>query len=245
MTTHYKNNIPHSGVVQSEGQRWLAPILRSSIWREDEANTNKLDVNFVEPGLRRKLSLLVKMSLKVAHDCTDQLSGVHLVFASRHGDLSGTTDMLNDLADAQPLSPTTFSMSVLNAFTGVFSISKQEQLPSVSITAGRSSFGFGLLEASLQLMSNPTVPVLYVYADVPASSVYRIASGDAFVPHAIALLLSSEAKTHIMCEMREAVSDVHLDTRAQSDAFIDCLDGSTPQSWQDEGRVWTWGRCAY
>jgi hypothetical protein len=240
MTTHYKNNIQHSGVVQSEGQRWLAPILRSSVWRLDDANTNKLDVSFVEPSLRRKLSLLVKISLKVAHDCTGQLNGVHLVFASRHGDLSGSTEMLNDLAEAQPISPTTFSMSVLNAFAGVFSISKQEQLSSTSITAGRSSFGFGLLEACLQWMSHPAVPVLYVYADIPASPLYRIASGDAFTPHAIALLLSSEAKMHIMCEMHEASSHAQIDTRVQSDAFIDCLSGSKTQPWQDEGRVWTW-----
>ena len=207
----------------SDAIRWVAPILRWSIWVNEEANDVLPDVSFVESTLRRRLSSLAKISLKVAHDCADDLQHVHLVYASRHGDLNRTTQMLVDLAEDQPLSPTTFSMSVLNAFAGVYSIARQIQLPSTSISAGELSFGFGLLEACLQLASKPETPVLFVYADEPAPAIYRVLPSENFQPHAIAILLSNEATTKINCTMMPVEALNPIDTQSQS--FIKCLNG--------------------
>lgn len=230
-------------LVKPAATRWVAPIMRWSVWNGDASTLTPLDMQFVESTLRRKLSTLTKISLKVANDCVIETSHIHLVYASRHGDLSRTTAMLQDLANEESLSPTAFSMSVLNAFAGVYSISKNEQLPSISLSAGESSFGFGLLEACLQLANNPEVPVLFVYSDEPAPPVYGILE-EAFSPHAIAILLSNEASVKVNCEMLEsqsACSEFSTDTNIQSFTFLDCLNGNQGQ-WQGEGRVWTWSQ---
>jgi hypothetical protein len=238
-----KKNTETFEVPKSAITRWIAPIRHQSVWIGDASNLAPLDVSFVESTLRRKLSYLAKISLKVANDCAGDIPHIHLVYASRHGDLNRTTAMLADLADEEQLSPTAFSMSVLNAFAGVYSISKNEQLPSTSLSAGESSFGFGLLEACLQLASNPEIPVLFVYSDEPAPHLYGL-SKEEFVPHAVAILLSNEASIKISCEMVDAGkvgSEAATDTNVQSYSFLDCLNGISSQ-WQGEGRVWTWSR---
>ena len=223
---------------QLDATRWIAPIARWSAWTKDSVELGLPDVSFIESTLRRKLSSLAKISLKVANECVGDTPCVHLVYASRHGDLNRTTEMLVDLADGEQLSPTTFSMSVLNAFAGVYSISKNEQLPSTSLSAGESSFGFGLLEACMQLASHPEVPVLFVYSDEPAPPIYEI-SNEAFDAHAVAILLSNKASIKVACEM--TASEASADLNPQSYSFLDCLNGKNG-AWQGEGRAWTWSQ---
>jgi hypothetical protein len=224
---------PQSGVTH-----WIAPIARWSVWTKDSYDIGSPDVSFIEATLRRKLSSLAKMSLKVANECAGDAPYIHLVYASRHGDLNRTTKMLIDLADGEQLSPTSFSMSVLNAIAGVYSISKNEQLPSTSLSAGESSFGFGLLEACMQLASHPEVPVLFVYSDEPAPPIYEI-SNQAFDAHAVAMLLSNKASIKVACEM--TASEASTDLNQQSYSFLDCLNGKNG-TWQGEGRSWTWNQ---
>lgn len=219
---------------------WSAPVARWSVWRADDGAKSLPDVSFVESSIRRRLSFLAKMALHVAHDCAFDLPSVRLVYATRHGDLSKTTAMLFDLAVEQALSPTAFSMSVPTAVTGAYSISKQDRAPSTALSAAESSFGFGLLEACLQLKANLDAPVLFVYADEPAPAIYQVASGDILTPHAIGLLLVSGAKSQIACKMECA--DAALGATAQSEAFLRCLVGGEAAVWQGEGRIWSWSR---
>ena len=243
MTDVLKKNTEAFEVLKPATTRWIAPIVRWSVWISDASNLASPDVGFVASTLRRKLSPLAKISLQVANDCAGDTPCVHLVYASRHGDLNRTTEMLFDLADEEQLSPTAFSMSVLNAFAGVYSISKNEQLPSTSLSAGESSFGFGLLDACLQLASNPEVPVLFVYSDEPPPPIYGVPKEE-FVPHAIAILLSNEASIKVSCEMvatEQVDAEASSDVNVQSYSFLDCLNGAHSQ-WQGEGRVWSWTR---
>ena len=238
MTDILNRNMKDLETARTDGVRWIAPIARWSIWQKDLSNNALPDVSFVDSTLRRKLSALAKISLKVANDCAGEISGVHLVYASRHGDLNRTTTMLVDLVDEQQLSPTAFSMSVLNAFAGVYSISKNEQLPSTSLSSGESSFGFGLLEACMQLKSDPQTPVLFVYSDEPAPPVYGVLN-EAFDAHAIAILLSNEPVINITCEM--FATETARDLNPQSYAFLDCLNGKDAR-WSGEGRMWIWSQ---
>ena len=103
----------------------IAPIARWSVWESSVSPEGSLaspDVSFVEPLLRRRLSSLTRMTLRVAYDCAHDIPGVRFVYASRHGELARTTTMLEALANKAALSPAVFSMSVLNASTGLFSM---------------------------------------------------------------------------------------------------------------------------
>lgn len=58
-----------------------------------------------------------------------------LIHASRHGDASRTLDMLKDLVNHEPPSPTRFSMSVHNATLGVHSIANDHHRPLQALSA--------------------------------------------------------------------------------------------------------------
>lgn len=190
--------------------------------------------------LRRRLSGLAKMSLRVAHDCAHDIPDVRFVYASRHGELTRTTAMLGDLASDAGLSPTAFSMSVLNASAGLFSILQRNTAPSTAISAMAASFGYGLLEACLQLAEKPEQPVLLVYADESPPSVYgEIAMSD-FKAHAIGLLLQSGAATQITCRTSSVCAAPSAES--QSRAFLRCLERGQA-NWHGDGTTWTWSTC--
>jgi hypothetical protein len=218
--------------------RWRAPVARWAAWDALAADQAAPDVNFVEPMLRRRLSRLAKMSLRVAHDCVQDLPRVRLVFASRHGELTRTTAMLEDIADRSPLSPTAFSLSVLNASSGLFSILRTDTTPSTAISAAESSFGFGLLEAAIQFADDPETPVLFVYADEPLPLVYGVEQATTGPAHALALLLSGESTIRLECGLgpcdRPASSEPH------SLAFMRSLGHSNAGEWIGSGNSWFW-----
>lgn len=199
-----------------------------------------LSLDFVDSSLRRRLSTLAKASLQVAYECAKNLANVRIVYASRHGELMRTTSMLIDLANRQELSPMAFSMSVLNASAGVYSITRHDRSPSTAISAAESTLGLGLLEASLQLASSPTVPVLLIYADEPAPTAYGKVTGDVQCPLALGLLLDSDAATELVCEIGD--SESISSPIAQPEAFLECLSADQTITWHGEGKAWTWTR---
>jgi hypothetical protein len=217
---------------------WIAPVAKWSVWQRGDDPDGLPDLSFVEPALRRRLGSLARAFFKVAHECSHDIPSARLVYASRHGDLSKTTAMLIDLSNKQELSPTTFSMSVPNAAAGVFSIFKHDRSPSTTISASESSFGFGLLEACIQLAENPDTPVLFVYADEPASAIYEVASGDVTTLHSIGLLLRKDATSEIFCQLESIKQSPSV--ISQSQAFLQCLNDDGCASWCGEGKTWNW-----
>jgi len=96
---------------------WTIPIQKWAIWQDDIDQHATPDVSFIDANSRRKLSRFAKMALKVAHDCSDDVPQAHFVFASQHGDIVRTTEMLLDLARQEELSPTiqhTETLAILN-----------------------------------------------------------------------------------------------------------------------------------
>ena len=222
------------------GSGWTVPIARWAIWRADAAD-DQPDVKFIDPMLRRRLSLLSRMTLKVANDCIHDKPEVRFVFASRHGDLGRTTTLLESLATGEELSPTSFSLSVLNASAGVLSILRRDTSPSTAISATGSSFGFGLLEAASQLAADPSTPVLLVYADEPVPALYdaEYASGPA---HALALLLECDAKLAFNCAFEAAAAQTG--DEGHSLAFLRTLETGCGGVWHGENRRWSWKNVA-
>ena len=74
---------------------------------------------------RRRIERLGRMAIQAACWCQEaEESGVPLVFASRHGDVARSADLLNSLADDAALSPTAFGLSVHNAVAALYSITR-------------------------------------------------------------------------------------------------------------------------
>lgn len=197
------------------------------------------NVAFVEPMLKRRLSSLARMVLCVAYDCVRAIPNARIVFASRHGELVRTTTMLECLAAKEELSPTLFSMSVLNASAGLLSILQKNTAPSTAISAGGSSFGYGLLEACLQLAEKPEQPVLFVYADEPAPTLYEVSEPPDKRAHALGLLLESSAETRIAWSLAPRTDAPSQED--QSQVFLRCLEQGEAD-WSDSRRTWHWLR---
>jgi len=217
---------------------WTIPVARWSSWPAGAAATP--DIGFVDPLMRRRLSSLSKMALKVAHDCAADRSGVRLVFASRHGELRRTTGILDDIVADQPVSPTAFSLSVLNAMAGVYSIARRDTAPATAISAGAETLGYALLEAHAQYSADPATPVLVVYADEPADPRYgrvdrEVSSG------ALALLLERGAQVQLDCAIGPALEPESACLfQTQTEALRHGLAAGAAVNWQGCGRRWGW-----
>lgn len=215
--------------------RWELPVAAWAEWPNAEADElPKLD--FVEPMLRRRLSALSKISLWVAHRCAGHLNDVRLIYASQHGEIARTTEMLEELASREPLSPTAFSMSVLNASIGLYSILRGNTAPATAIAAGEETLGYALLEAHGQLQSDPSRPVLVIYADETVPEVWE---APAHAPQAIALLLQNEASARLYC-MRSTIDIENAATQTQAHALAACLRGESASDWLGERSHWQW-----
>ncbi len=195
------------------------------------------DVSFVDPMQRRRLSSLAKMTLCVADQCGEKVADARLVFASRHGELTRTTTMLENIADGEPVSPTVFGMSVLNASTGLYSILKKNTAPASAVSAGRSSFAYGLLEAVRQWMDSPEQPVLYVYADEPAPAVYGVDEASGATAHAMGVLSDQAADVRVRCSVSVGGDD--SSEEVPSRAFRRALEQGGAR-WSGEGKTWSW-----
>ncbi|MBI2380633.1 MAG: beta-ketoacyl synthase chain length factor [Gammaproteobacteria bacterium] len=151
----------------------------------------KPDLPFVDAMTRRRLSPLSRMSLWAAHQALGGRTGIASVFASRHGELPRSAELLAQLAAGEPLSPMGFSLSVHNTASGLHSIVARDTAPSTAIAGGADSLTAGLLEALGRLAENPAAPVLLVYGDDRMPEVYGEFDSAKLMPHALALLLSS------------------------------------------------------
>jgi hypothetical protein len=217
---------------------WTIPVAR---WASLPA-TGTPDLREVEPLMRRRLSTLSKMALKVAYDCTAGYGEVRVVFASRHGELRRTSDILGDIAASQPVSPTAFSLSVLNAASGIFGIGRGDRSAATAISSGAETLGYALLEAHAQYETDPSTPVLVVYADEPAAGIYGHID-DEIEGGALAILIDAAAPARFACTLEEGtLSPSAPRFSTQSAAVLHSITQCAEGAWHSEstGRTWRW-----
>ena len=203
------------------------------------------DVSFLPPLLRRRLDHVGRMALHVIWRCAEDHENLLLVYASRHGTLSRTVELLNDLARDEPLSPSTFSLSVHNSVAGLFSIFRSDTSPAIALAAGAMTLPAALLEG-IGILGESGRPVLVVYADdLPPHEYQRYMTpeepGTPEEPSfALSLLLSPPASTAPWyrlvskhCVPRRERPEVTLMRFLVENASTYCLGLSEP-GWQVE-----------
>lgn len=146
-------------------------------WFNDGAQraTQPPDVSFLPPIQRRRLSLLSKMGLWLAHEClkqADNSRNVASVFSSRYGEYDRTYTILKDMVAGEPVSPGAFSQSVHNTSSGLFSILLGNKEASTVVSAGASTLEAGFMEAALQAAAAKDHDILYIYQDAPLPAAY-------------------------------------------------------------------------
>ncbi|HEU4340789.1 MAG TPA: beta-ketoacyl synthase chain length factor [Candidatus Binatia bacterium] len=123
------------------------------------------------PLLRRRAGFLGKMALEVAYRCLGAKKDVPTVFSSRHGEVSRSIGLLLDLARDEPLSPTSFGLSVHNAIGGLFSIARADHASNIALAAGKSGIEHAAIEAC-GLLAEGEPAVLLVAYDCPLPQLY-------------------------------------------------------------------------
>ncbi|MDH5305776.1 MAG: beta-ketoacyl synthase chain length factor [Myxococcales bacterium] len=180
---------------------WSPGIEDRDAWRawceepKELAREGRPAANFLPPLLRRRCSGLARIMLSAAFDCCEPevRAQVATVFASRHGNINESIELLERLARGQALSPTRFSHSVHNAQAGLYSIAADNRQASSSIAAQEDTFGSGWIEALTLLARDPRRPVLLVVGDVPLAATFAALVDEPETSYALALLLEADA----------------------------------------------------
>ena len=123
-----------------------------------------LNVSFLPPMSRRRLSKLSKLCLRLAHEVAADYQG-YCVFGSQHGELVTTQGLLESIVGGDLVSPAGFSASVHNTAVGLHSINNKNTYPCISLAAGLDTLTSCFIEASAILEQQAVDNVLVVVAD--------------------------------------------------------------------------------
>lgn len=222
--------------------RWNLPVHRWAYRRSDTASAGKPDVGVIDPMLRRRLSPLARLALSAAVACGPLPQACRVVYASQHGEIQRTTQMLEALARREPPSPTAFSLSVLNATPGVLSIARNDHSAINAVAASDDTLGYALLDAWTQHREMPDTPLLVIHAfDAPPACYGPTSHQPGDSAHALALLIASDAAARLTCTMHlPAGRDTHAEHRAQSSSLVTSLMGGGSDIWRGERHDWQW-----
>ncbi|WP_084631052.1 beta-ketoacyl synthase chain length factor [Ferrimonas senticii] len=138
----------------------------ASPWQVKTGKNHLPALPFVAPMARRRLTRLSQMALAVSQPLINDTQTV-TVFASTHGEVSQTTELLSTLAQRQPLSPTRFSQSVHNTAAGAFGIQFQHTAAATAIAAGEQTLFAALVEAYGQLLQQQSLLLVFVDDPLP------------------------------------------------------------------------------
>lgn len=122
---------------------------------------------------RRRIERLGRMAIQTAYWCQEaEAQSVPLVFASRHGDVERSMELLRALANNEPLSPTGFGLSVHNAIAALYSIIRGMRGNYLALAAGKTTAEAACVEAA-GLLADGAPEVLVVGYEAPLPDVYK------------------------------------------------------------------------
>ncbi|MCR9212232.1 MAG: beta-ketoacyl synthase chain length factor [Proteobacteria bacterium] len=181
-------------------ERWSAwaPGIENKVawtdWAQKEqelpSEEGEPNVKDLPAGIRRRLSRLGKMAIRVALD-SGSAETAKIVFSSRNGNVVQMLKLLQSLAVDEPISPTGFGMSVHNSLVGMLSIITGNKQAQTAIAADSESLCMGLMEALALLNTDPSTPVLLVHCDEFLPDFYQPFQDKSVPVCALALVLRS------------------------------------------------------
>jgi Beta-ketoacyl synthase, N-terminal domain len=151
------------------------------------------DARFLPAMLRRRCTPLTRIMLRAAFDvCPEPLRAeVRTVFASRHGSINESIELIECVARSQPISPAKFSHTVHNAQAALYSIATGNRRASSSLAAQEETLASGWLEALAHLEREPGRPLLLVQGDVPLAPTFAPLVDEPVASYAVAWLLAA------------------------------------------------------
>lgn len=205
------------------------------------------------PILRRRADPGDRIGLEVAFRLAPSGTDLPSVFASRHGQVTRSTAMLQAQAAGDMASPMDFSLSVHNAAAGQYSVAKGDRSQSSSLSSRGEAFTAALLEAQ-GLVDEGHDRVLAVMSDLMPPEVFRGGWDHEPAGYALGLVLGAfggEAfELSLWQEDGEEDGQKDGETEAgtetawpQALVFLKALAGDAESAtWRRGGRRWDWTR---
>ena len=227
---------------------WLAlspGLLTTEDWikwsvngRKWPADLTPVPANLISPMARRRMSSLSKLAMQAALQIASDQSIDYIVFSSRHGELTRTVKLIEDIMSGEDASPMAFSQSVHNTAAGLFTINTNRATPVTSIAAGQSTYHHAFIESSAYLKENPTHRVLIVNFDEPLPALYQLYEKQKYQGVAFAAILSAGEKYQLTWSKNSKGIDVEL---PQIFSVIDYLLSEAQETVITDKRLnWKW-----
>jgi hypothetical protein len=172
---------PESRIPQQWREHWEKPGARP--------HDAKVPDDAIPAPQRRRMSALSKLAVQVGLEASRGAAADFLVFASQHGELTRTRDLLANIVAGVELSPAAFSQSVHNTSAGLYTIVANSHAPASSVAAGASTFPYGWLEAEAFLVDSPGRRALLVAYDDALPAEYRAYSSQTQCTYGVAFML--------------------------------------------------------
>ncbi|MDI4635516.1 beta-ketoacyl synthase chain length factor [Pelomonas sp. V22] len=192
---------------------------------------------------RRRIDPLGRAALQVAWWAQGDAPTGPVVFASRWGEIARSVALLKQLAEGEALSPTSFSLSVHNASSALYSIARGDTANYSALSAGPASAAAGVCEA-LGLLADGAPQVLVVSVEGELPEPYQSFEKQPGPLRAWAALLeSADSGLRLRATPPETVTDGEPAWLPPDLATLRFLAGSAP-SWEQRGSAggWSWSR---
>ncbi|MEZ9232399.1 beta-ketoacyl synthase chain length factor [Vibrio amylolyticus] len=172
-----------AGLTQADQwQQWAKTL----DWPQD----SQVDVHHIPPMMRRRMSSLSKLAVQTALELLAKHDIDYLVFASRHGELKRSANLIKDIVQGEEASPMAFSQSVHNTAAGLTTIAAKKAIPATSIAAGLNTFQSAIIDAWLYLTEHPNHKVLVIDFDEPAPEPYHQYEQNEYQGYALGMVLN-------------------------------------------------------
>lgn len=198
------------------------------------------------PMHRRRVEKLGRMALQVAYWCQPEGSQeVPLVFATRHGDITRTHEMLKTLARDEPLSPTQFGLSTHNAIAAQYSIVRKLAGNYLAVSAGAATAEAAFVEA-LGLLADGVSEVLVVIYDGHLPDAYSCYADEPDAEYAwacrVAIAKPGESRYSLDIEVDKPAVDAVRMLPHGLEVLRFLISGERTLEFKCESRCWRWRR---
>ncbi|GGX86802.1 hypothetical protein GCM10007160_12690 [Litchfieldella qijiaojingensis] len=222
----------HAALHLEDWQAWSAAQASVAINSQHDISTNPGAAK-LPAMLRRRLDEVGRATCEILKTLDPEAS-CPLIHASRHGDATHTLQMLEALAQGDPISPTRFSMSVHNAVLGVHSIASRHHRPLQALGACGHEFDALVCEARGYLTEGYPAVVI-VFSEGPRPAAYQGHAEYPESPCAVGMRLTLDSGRKLLPhDVSQSARPTPLDVIAWLNADTPHLDGQ--QRWQLEER---------
>ena len=148
----------------------------------------KPEIKGVPPLLRRRFNLVGRCAMGAILNLLQTDDGIPCVFASRHGDTATTLALLENMGKSESMSPTSFSLAVHNAVSGLYTIACKNTQPVTAIAATEGLTINALFETIGQCQNAERI--LCIIYDAPLPDLYQNYCPSEPFPYAIAMIIN-------------------------------------------------------